>query len=240
VLSLKKEFSLKRVLLDNKLNILILGITGVIVELQTNIFPNFNAKWLGSINITSIFNSFMILLLGTDPGLPGSAHPFNVSFSDNNYLVVSICFYILIVLVVYLLSKLVKSHVKELFKVVFINFVILLLLSLDISPTRFYLERYVIGVLLSLCLIFFLSVSEVSKKIFICFSILVIFINSFFIFNTLTGRNRFGEPGKYSKEYIDYYYNYRLDKCGVSIFEQKRINCPSGDDFKLDRLPIYK
>lgn len=240
VLSLKKEFSLKKTIIDNRTNILVLGITGVIVLLQTNIFPNFNAKWLGAINITSVFNSFMILLLGTDPGLQGSAKPFNVSFSENNYLVVSICFYILIVLVVYLLSKLVKSNVKELFKIMFINFIILLLLSLDISPTRFYLERYVLGVLLSLCLIFFLSVSEVSKKIFIFLSIVILFINSFFIFNTLIGINNFIEPGKYSKEYIDYYYNYLYPKCGINIFERNRIKCPPFDEFDLEKKPIYK
>lgn len=235
-----KGVTLKKIFDESKLNVLIIGITSVLVFLQINIFHNFSTLWLKGVNITSVFNSFLITIFGTDPGKPFESYPFNIKFDVNTLLVLSILFYVLVILLVYLFSRLVKSNIKHIFSLVLINFLIVFVISTDISPLKFYLERYIIGILLSFNLIFLLSLSEISKKIFLLFAIIFLFINSLYITNVLGRVNRFEEPGKYSKEYIDYYFNYRLNKCGSNVFEQKRIKCGPEDLFKPERLPIYK
>lgn len=226
VFSSKVSFSLKRIIIDNKIDILILGIAGVIIELQTNIFPNFYAGWVPAIDIKSFFNSVLILFLGTDAGKSGKSYPFNINNNDGNLLVYSICFYVLIVILIYIFSKVLKSDLKKLFVILVINLFIVLGISIEASPIKFYLERYVIGILLSLLLVFLLSVSEVSKKLFYIVAILVFSLNTLFVFNILTRNTTFVETDPKSQEYIDYYTNYKLYKCGVNMFERKRINCP--------------
>ncbi len=226
VFSSKVSFSLKRIIIDNKIDILILGIAGVIIELQTNIFPNFYAGWVPAIDIKSFFNSVLILFLGTDAGKSGKSYPFNINNNDSNLLVYSICFYVLIFILIYVLSKVMKSELKKLFVLLLVNLFIVLGISIEASPIKFYLERYVIGILLSLFLVFLLSVSEVSKKLFYIVAIFVFAFNTLFVLNILTRNTTFVETDPKSQEYIDYYTNYKLYKCGVNMFERKRINCP--------------
>ncbi len=226
VFSSKVAFSLKRIIVENKIDILILGIAGVIIQLQTNIFPNFYAGWVPAIDIKSFFNSVLILFLGTDAGKSGKSYPFNINNNDSNLLVYAICFYVLIVILVFIFSKVLKSDIKKLFVLLIINLFIVLGISIEASPIKFYLERYVIGILLSLLLVFLLSVSEISKKLFYIVAILVFAFNSLFVFNILTRNTTFVETDPKSQEYIDYYTNYKLYKCGVNVFEKKRINCP--------------
>jgi hypothetical protein len=226
IITSKVTFSLKRIIIENKIDILILGIAGVIIELQTNIFPNFYAGWVPAIDIKSFFNSVLILFLGTDAGKSGKSYPFNINNNDSNLLVYSICFYVLIVILIYIFGKVLKSDLKKLFVILVINLFIVLGISIEASPIKFYLERYVIGILLSLLLVFLLSVSEVSKKLFYIVAILVLAFNTLFVFNILTRNTTFVETDPKSQEYIDYYTNYKLYKCGVNVFERKRINCP--------------
>jgi hypothetical protein len=226
IISSKVAFSLKRIIVENKVDILILGIAGVIIELQTNIFPNFYAGWVPAIDIKSFFNSVLILFLGTDAGKSGKSYPFNINSNDSNLLVYSICFYVLIVILIYIFNKVLKSDLKKLFVLLLVNLFIVLGISIEASPIKFYLERYVIGILLSLLLVFLFSVSEVSKKLFYIVAILVFSFNTLFVFNILTRNTTFVETDPKSQDYINYYTNYKLYKCGINVFERKRINCP--------------
>lgn len=215
--------NIKSVILKLQREIIFFVIIFILIYLQTKLFPNFSIFWVPHFDIYSLPNTFLILLLGLDPGAGGkTVSIYNPVFS-NILPIISIVFYLIITTVSIWIIK-IKSSIKPMIILASLSVLIIILNSISINANSFYLERYMIGLLLILELTTLAILALNAKRLFIILITIIIFLNSLFFYNVLNDKV-FVSYDMEAKNSIHHWYTEELDKCGWFYFDKIK-RCP--------------